>query len=95
MANRDLDSFDDDALDEDPTEVDVRRFDRAEAFCPDCGAEVFDSAEVCPKCYAYLAGNTSSRPPVNSWLRNRMILFVIIVALIGFVLLALRGLFSV
>jgi hypothetical protein len=95
MANRDLDSFDADERDEAPSDEDVQRFDRAEAFCPDCGAEIFDSAEVCPKCYAYLAGNTSSRRPVNAWQRNRMILFVIIVALIGFVLLALRGLFSV
>lgn len=94
MAKDDPDSWDDDELDEAPSEDDIRRFDRQEAFCPDCGAEVFDAAEVCPKCYAYLGGNTSVRPPVSAWQRNRMILFVVIAILFGFALWIVKGLFS-
>lgn len=47
--------------DEGPSEEDLRRFGDDSAFCPDCGAEIWDQADVCPKCFAYLGGDTSRR----------------------------------
>jgi hypothetical protein len=83
-----LDSWDegpeDDSRDEDPSDDDLRRLDHETAFCPapGCGAEVWDSAEVCPKCHAYIGGNTLSRPPVDHWLRVRPRGWFAIVAII-------------
>src|SRR5690242_4791978 len=51
--------------DEGPSRQDIERFNRETAYCPDCGAEVWDQAEVCPKCFAYLGGTTSTRPPIR------------------------------
>lgn len=33
------------------------------AYCPDCGAKIWDQADICPKCFSYLAGHTSRFPP--------------------------------
>ena len=33
------------------------------AFCPDCGAEVYDAADVCPKCFTWLNGETVRHAP--------------------------------
>lgn len=69
--------------DEGPSTQDVERFSHEHAFCPDCGAEIWDQADVCPKCFAYLDGQTLSRPPINNWLRNRWRLLIIIALLIA------------
>lgn len=47
--------------DEGPSAEDLRRFGGDTAACPDCGAEVWDQADVCPKCFAYLGGDTVRR----------------------------------
>ncbi|MBL9118366.1 MAG: hypothetical protein JNL80_00450 [Phycisphaerae bacterium] len=47
--------------DEGPSDDDLRRFGSEVAYCPDCGAEVWDQADVCPTCFAYLGGDTSRR----------------------------------
>ena len=52
--------------DEGPSEDDIERFGDdspvADARCPDCGASVWSEADVCPKCYSYLAGSALAAP---------------------------------
>jgi hypothetical protein len=74
--------------DEDPSEEDVERFSSETAFCPDCGAEIWDSAEVCPKCFAYLGGETSSRKPVAREIQRRSVV-VLVAVLIALMILGL------
>jgi len=54
----DFDDDDENAVDEAPSSQDIEALDHESGTCPDCGAEVWDAAEICPKCYAYLGGNT-------------------------------------
>lgn len=72
--------------DEDPAFEDTEVLDHESAYCPDCGAEVWDSVEVCPKCFAYLGGNTLARPRLDERLRHRWIALVAIVLVIIIIL---------
>jgi len=36
---------------------------RDTGYCPDCGAEIYDAAEICPKCFAWIDGETSRHSP--------------------------------
>lgn len=69
--------------DEGPSIQDIERFGHEQAYCPDCGAEVWDQSDVCPKCFAYLGGDTLSRPPLDTWLRRRWTLLVILALIIA------------
>jgi hypothetical protein len=69
-------------IDEDPSPEDIERFSDETAYCRDCGAEIWDAAEVCPKCFAYLGGDTAVRTPLQEWFRKRWMLLVIIVLII-------------
>ena len=52
-----------DDLDEDEHDaLDRARFDSDTAFCPECGAEIYDAADVCPKCFTWIDGETRGRP---------------------------------
>ena len=76
-------------VDEGPSPDDIARFDHESAFCPDCGAEIWDQADVCPKCFAYLGGDTSRHPPMDAWLRHRwtlLIIFALILAMLAWLL---------
>lgn len=44
-------------------DTDRARRMRNTAFCPDCGAEVYDAADVCPKCFTWLNGETVRHAP--------------------------------
>jgi hypothetical protein len=70
-------------VDEGPSSEDIARFDHESAFCPDCGAEIWDQADVCPKCFAYLGGDTSRRQPMGTWFQRRWTLLVVIVLLLA------------
>jgi hypothetical protein len=70
------------AFDEDPDSADIERFDHDRATCPDCGAEVWDAAEVCPKCFAYLGGDPASGAAGNTWLTRRWLLLALTALLI-------------
>ena len=35
----------------------------ATAYCPDCGAEIYDAAEICPRCFAWIDGDTLRKSP--------------------------------
>jgi len=74
-------------IDEGPSSEDIDRFARDTAFCPDCGEEVWDQAEVCPSCHAYLGGKTSSRLPVQEWFQKRWVVVIVLALLIAFMIL--------
>lgn len=74
--------------DDGPSSEDLDRFGDDTAFCPDCGAEIWDQAEICPKCHAYIAGNTSSRPPIERGLQQRWMTIVVVLVLLGFLMIA-------
>jgi len=86
----DGDSWDDDVDDPDdegPSGEDLRRFSSETAHCPSCGAVVHDDAVTCPECFELISGETSRRPPWQSWWRRRWL-----VVLIALLVLAMLGL---
>ena len=76
-------------IDEGPSPEDLERFSDATAYCPDCGAEMWDQAEICPACGAAVGGGTLSRPPLEHWLRRRWLILVAMAALAAFLLAVL------
>jgi predicted RNA-binding Zn-ribbon protein involved in translation (DUF1610 family) len=75
--------------DEGPSPEDRARFGRDTGYCPECGEEIWDQAPVCPACGSFIEGATTSRKPIESWFRQRMIIAVAVVALLAFVLLVI------
>ena len=70
-------------IDEGPSAEDIARFSDDTAHCPNCGAEIWDAAEVCPRCHGYVSGNTVSRHPIERWWRQKWIVLLVIAILIG------------
>ena len=70
-------------IDEDPSDADLERLDHESAFCPDCGAKIWDACEVCPSCYAYLGGNTSHRSKLQNWVNAKVIIVIVVLLLIA------------
>lgn len=77
--------------DEGPSPEDIERFSNDVGHCPDCGAEIWDQADICPKCYAYLAGHTTSRTPMESLFRRKWVVLIAIAVIAGFVIMFSRG----
>lgn len=46
-------------------------------FCPECAAEIYDAADVCPKCFAWIDGETLRRSPRTVRARGRWTALVI------------------
>jgi hypothetical protein len=71
--------------DEGPSDADIERFSGETAHCPDCGAELWDQAEVCPSCFAYVGGATLSHPPARHAhrVRQKVIIIVTLLALVA------------
>ncbi|MHC4220377.1 MAG: zinc-ribbon domain-containing protein [Planctomycetota bacterium] len=70
--------------DDDPGPEDLERFGHETAWCPECGAEIWDQAEFCPACGGQVGGRTLSRPPVDTWLGRRWWILVVVVVLAAF-----------
>ncbi len=75
-----------DELDSGPGTEDLLRFGGETAYCPECGREVWDQAEVCPACGAYLAGATTPRPPRRQAFRQRLLILAALLALVALIL---------
>lgn len=74
--------------DEGPTENDVERFGVEGSdmgYCPECGAEVSDLADICPSCHAWIPEGAQRRPPVVNELIRRWYVFIAIGLLVVFV----------
>ena len=81
-------------IDEGPSSDDLDRFGGDAAHCPECGAEIWDQAECCPSCNAYIVGGTLSKPPLEHWLKQRWVTVIaILLAVLFSGVLALRFLF--
>lgn len=83
----------DEGMDDDEhSERDRRRFASETAFCPECGAEVYDAADVCPKCFTWINGDTVRHPRERSRERFRRIVVWLLIAtmLLGAGAFALR-----
>lgn len=83
-SESDGDELGGDDLDEDEHDaLDRARFDSDTAFCPECGAEIYDAADVCPKCFTWIDGETRGRPLSRRRQTIRQtILWVLIVTLL-------------
>ncbi len=73
-------------VDEGPSPEDLERFGGETAHCPRCGAEIWDQAEFCPDCGDQVGGQTTSRPPLEGWLRHRWLALIGLLALAAFLL---------
>lgn len=73
-------------IDEEPSDEDIERLSHDTAHCPDCGAEIWDQAEICPKCGQYVGGNTLSRPPLAAEWRAKWLILIVLALLVAMVL---------
>ena len=76
-------------IDEGPSSQDLDRFGGDEAYCPECGAEMWVEASVCPSCGTYVDGQVTGRRPGAHSLRRRWVILVTVVTLAAFLLLVL------
>jgi len=75
--------------DEGPSEQDRARFADAAGYCPSCGREVYDDADLCPGCGSWITGEVASEPPLNRELQGRFRTIVVVAVLLGFVAVVL------
>ncbi|MDA1008161.1 MAG: hypothetical protein O2800_04040 [Planctomycetota bacterium] len=75
--------------DEGPSQEDVERYgddagsdEKKSGHCPHCGASVFDDADLCPKCHAWITGDVVRHHPASAGVAKRAII-AIVVLLIG------------
>jgi len=76
-------ALDEAMIDEGPSPEDLARFSDESGHCPFCGAEVWDQADVCPKCRNYIGGDTLSTHPTERWFRGKSQVLVILAVLLG------------
>jgi len=87
-ANGPLDgSSDEDALDsadEDPHDAaDRARFSSEKGFCPECGEEIYDAADICPKCFSWIDGTTHHRRTRFSTGFRKLVVTALLAALLS------------
>ncbi|MFN9124319.1 MAG: zinc-ribbon domain-containing protein [bacterium] len=70
--------------------ADQRRFASNVGYCPECGAEVVDDADICPKCFTWIDGTTHSKPSkLKRSLHTIVVVLLIVAAIVGFFGIAL------
>lgn len=74
-----------DLEDADLDDADRQRLSGETGYCPECGAEIYDAADICPKCFTWIDGNTTHRRPsrMRSSLRVAVIVALLVVILGG------------
>lgn len=77
-------------IDEGPSSEDLESFDRDTGYCSECGAEIWDQSDICPKCGFALTRGTLSRPPVEDWWRHRSIALIGLLTTAAFLWMLLR-----
>lgn len=86
-----------DGEDDDHEDADRARFSSDTAYCPECGATVLDDADICPKCFTWIAGDTSRHGPAKrataARFRAAVVWILIAVLLAGAGVLGLIGAF--
>ena len=80
-------------IDEGPSIEDIERFDRDTGYCSECGAEIWDQSDFCPKCGLALTKGAMSRPPIEDWWRRRSISLIGLLTVAAFLWMLLRYLF--
>ena len=79
--------------DEGPSLEDLRRFGSeadTTAYCPECGAEVYDDADACPKCFTWITGRTLRKPPEDLAMQKRVRQVIVFVTLLTMFPIVLR-----
>lgn len=77
-----------------PDEGDGAELAADTAFCPECGAEIYDAADVCPKCFSWIDGDTVRRSPRRNRAHRRWTQLVVW-ALIAAILLGAGALWVI
>ena len=87
-GDRGFDETDHDETDHD--EADQKRFSSDVAYCPECGAEIVDDADICPKCFTWIDGTTHSKPSkLKRSLHTFVVVLLIVAAVVGCIGIAL------
>lgn len=78
----------DDEDHEEPSIEDLERFGHQSAYCPTCGAEVWDDAQHCSDCGAYFE-MASPDPPVVRDMKRAWRTTAVLVGAVSFVVLVI------
>jgi predicted amidophosphoribosyltransferase len=70
-------------IDEGPSAEDIARFSDTEGYCPDCGEQVYDNAQVCPVCRSEIDGRVLWEQPIESWFDARWKGVVVALVILG------------
>ncbi len=73
-------------VDEGPGSEDLERFgDDVDvmAYCPECGAEVYDDVVQCPACRQFIEGRARRSPPVTAAWQQRTTLLTVVLIVLG------------
>ena len=73
-------------IDEGPSSEDIERFGGDTDECPECGAEVYDQAEMCHACGAYVTVRGRVKGSAGRGMQARWIILIALLALAGFVI---------
>tara|TARA_B100000579_G_C22475949_1_gene685638 strand:+ start:336 stop:590 length:255 start_codon:yes stop_codon:yes gene_type:complete len=72
-------------INEFPSEEDIQRFSDATGFCPDCGEEIYDDSDWCPKCNNSLhKKGTGHRHPLSNFMTKKIGVIVLVILLLAF-----------
>ncbi len=78
-------------INEGPSPEDLERFSDESGHCPECGASIWDQADICPKCFSYLAGHTSSYHPVTRVFAQKWRVIIVLLVVVAFLMMLLPG----